>query len=93
MILLGRVYQGLMVDVRAANQKLVRRSESMLVRLTGCEGDAAREALRAAHGSVKLAVMLLNGCNPEEGAQLIEEAGGQLRSALALIRRRSIDAA
>ena len=93
MILLGRVYQGLMVDVRAANQKLVRRSESMLVRLTGCERDAAREALRAAHGSVKLAVMLLNGCNPEEGAQLIEEAGGQLRSALALIRRRSIDAA
>ena len=89
MILLGRVYQELMVDVRAANQKLVRRSESMLVRLTGCERDAAREALRAAHG----AVMLLNGCNPEEGAQLIEEAGGQLRSALALIRRRSIDAA
>jgi N-acetylmuramic acid 6-phosphate etherase len=93
MILLGRVYKGLMVDVRAGNQKLVRRSESMLVRLTGCERDAAQEALRAAHGSVKLAVMLLNGCNPEEGAQLIEEAGGQLRSALALIRRRRTDAA
>jgi hypothetical protein len=37
--------------------------------------------------------MLLNGCNPEEGAQLIEQAGGQLRSALALIRRRRTDAA
>src|SRR5262245_56712517 len=34
MILLGRVYQGLMVDVQAANQKLVQRSEDMLVRLT-----------------------------------------------------------
>ena len=35
MILLGRVYEGLMVDVQAVNKKLVRRSETMLQRLTG----------------------------------------------------------
>ena len=45
MILLGRVYEGLMVDVRAVNDKLVRRSEDMLVRLTGCSRDTARDAL------------------------------------------------
>jgi N-acetylmuramic acid 6-phosphate etherase len=93
MILLGRVYDGLMVDVQAVNQKLVRRSENMLVRLTGCTRDGASEALRRAHGSVKLAVMLLHGCNQEEGARLIDRAGGQLRSALALIGRRGTDAA
>jgi N-acetylmuramic acid 6-phosphate etherase len=93
MILLGRVYQGLMVDVRANNQKLVNRSENMLVRLTGCSQESARETLRRAHGSVKLAVMLLHGASSEEGAQFLEEARGHLRSALARIGRRGSDAA
>jgi N-acetylmuramic acid 6-phosphate etherase len=93
MIMLGRVYDGLMVDVQAVNQKLVGRSEQMLVRLTGCNREAATDALRRARGSVKLAVMLLKGCNPEQGARLIEQAGGRLRSALALIGQRSTDAA
>ncbi|MGA8155197.1 MAG: N-acetylmuramic acid 6-phosphate etherase [Rhodoplanes sp.] len=93
MILLGRVYQGLMIDVQAVNEKLVRRSEDMLVRLTGCSRTDARNALQRAHGSVKLAVMLLRGCEPEEGVRLIERAGGQLRAALASIGRRGTDAA
>jgi N-acetylmuramic acid 6-phosphate etherase len=93
MILLGRVYQGLMIDMQAVNEKLVRRSEDMLVRLTGCSRTDARNALQRAHGSVKLAVMLLRGCEPEEGVRLIERAGGQLRAALALIGRRGTDAA
>ena len=93
MILLGRVYQGLMVDVQAVNEKLVRRSEDMLVRLTACTRDAARDALKRAHGSVKLAVMLLRGCEPEEGARLIDRAGGHLRSALSAIGRCRTDAA
>jgi N-acetylmuramic acid 6-phosphate etherase len=93
MVLLGRVYDGLMVDVQAVNQKLVRRSENMLVRLTGCSREAARTALKQAHGSVKLAVMLLRGCDPARGAQLLDQAGGQLRAALALMKRRGTDAA
>jgi len=93
MIRLGRVYQGLMVDVRAVNQKLVRRSEDMLMRLTGCSREAAQDGLRRAHGSVKLAVMLLSGCSVEQGARLIDEAGGRLRAALALIGRGGVDAA
>jgi N-acetylmuramic acid 6-phosphate etherase len=93
MILMGRIYNGLMVDVQAVNQKLVRRSEDMLIRLTGCSREAARAALPRAHGSVKLAVMLLHGCDPERGAQLLDQAHGRLRSALALIGPRSTDAA
>jgi N-acetylmuramic acid 6-phosphate etherase len=86
MILLGRVYQGLMVDVQASNQKLVQRSEDMLVRLTGCSHEAARDALRHASGSVKLAVLLLNGCSVDEGIRLIEQANGRLGAALARVR-------
>ena len=93
MILLGRVYDGLMVDVQAVNQKLVQRSEDILIRLTASSRDAARAALQQAHGSVKLAVMLLHGCDPERGAKLLDQAHGRLRSALAAIGRRSTDAA
>ena len=87
MVLLGRVYQGLMVDVQASNRKLVQRSEDMLVRLTGCSHEAARDALRRASGSVKLAVLLLNGCSVDDGIRLIEQANGRLGVALARVRR------
>jgi N-acetylmuramic acid 6-phosphate etherase len=93
MIQLGRVYDGLMVDVQAVNQKLVGRSEEMLIRLTGCTRENAQDALRRARGSVKLAVMLLHGCSPEEGARLIDQAEGRLRAALALIGKRGSHAA
>ena len=89
MILLGRVYQGLMVDVQATNRKLVQRSEDMLVRLTSCSHEAAREALRRANGSVKLAVLLLNGCSVDDGRRLIEQSNGRLRAALAHVRHGS----
>lgn len=93
MILLGRVYEGLMVDVQANNKKLVRRSEDMLLRLTDRSREEVREALRRANGSVKIAIMLLHGCDVSEASALLARAGGQLRAALALIGRRGSDAA
>jgi N-acetylmuramic acid 6-phosphate etherase len=90
MILLGRVYEGLMVDVQAVNQKLVRRSETMLQRLTGRNRDDVRSALRQAGGSVKLAVLLLQGCNREEATTILDRAGGRLRVALASIGRENL---
>src|SRR5260370_1054883 len=63
MIRLGRVYEGLMIDVQASNTKLVRRSETILAQLTGHGRDRVREALRQARGSVKLALLLLEGSN------------------------------
>jgi N-acetylmuramic acid 6-phosphate etherase len=87
MILLGRVYDGLMVDLQAVNQKLVRRSESILKRLTGRSSEQACEALRRANGNVKLAVLLLHGCDLQEATRVLDHAGGQLRAALAAIGR------
>ena len=84
-ILLGRVYRGLMVDVRASNEKLVRRSEEMLVQLTGSSHRDARNALTSASGSVKLAVLLLHGCDFELAEDLLYRSKGDLRKALDLI--------
>jgi N-acetylmuramic acid 6-phosphate etherase len=93
MILLGRVYDGLMVDVQAVNQKLVRRSEEMLLRITGRSREEVCEALAKADGSVKLGAMLLHGCDLNDARELLDRAGGQLRGALRLIGGRGEDAA
>ena len=82
MIRLGRVFDGLMVDVQAGNTKLVRRSEAMLMHLTDRSREEVRDALGRARGSVKLAVLLLQGCSPEDARAALERAGGQLRTAL-----------
>ncbi len=82
MIRLGRVHEGLMVDVQAVNAKLMRRSESILRRLSGRSREEVGEALRRAKGSVKLALLLLHGCSADEAAKMLDRAGGRLRTAL-----------
>lgn len=84
MIRLGRVYDGLMVDVLPSNAKLVARQEQMLIDLTGKCRDEVREALRRSDASVKLAALLLKGCDLDEARTLLDRAGGQLRTALEL---------
>jgi N-acetylmuramic acid 6-phosphate etherase len=82
MILLGKVYRGLMVDVRVVNEKLMKRSEDILMQLTGQNRNDARDALSRANGSVKVAVLLLNGCDFESAKQLLNKTNGQLETAL-----------
>ena len=82
MTLLGKVYRGLMVDVRAVNEKLVKRSEDMLIQLTGRSRDDVRDALLRANGGVKIAVLLLNGCDLESAKELLSAAGDRLGAAL-----------
>jgi N-acetylmuramic acid 6-phosphate etherase len=85
MIRLGKVYAGLMVDVQASNAKLLERREKMVHHLTGGTSDEVRDALAQAQGSVKLAVLLLKGCDLEEAERVLDRAGGQLRAALAVV--------
>jgi N-acetylmuramic acid 6-phosphate etherase len=93
MIRLGRVYEGLMVDVQAVNQKLVRRSEEMLLKLTARSLEDVRQALQQANGNVKLAVLLLRGCDMQKAQALLDLAHGELRAALHLLDVRGSDAA
>jgi N-acetylmuramic acid 6-phosphate etherase len=88
MIRLGRVYEGLMVDVQATNRKLVRRSETILGQLTGRSREEVRQALKQAQGSVKLALLLLEGSGIDEARIALDRAGGDLRAAKALIETR-----
>jgi N-acetylmuramic acid 6-phosphate etherase len=88
MIRLGRVYEGLMVDLQAVNKKLVQRGEKILLQLSGRSRQEVREALHRANGSVKVALLLLEGCDITEAMTILDRAGGQLRTAKALIDTR-----
>jgi N-acetylmuramic acid 6-phosphate etherase len=85
MIRLGRVYRGLMVDLKAVNKKLIRRSEKILLDLSGRSREEVRQALQQADGSVKVAFLMLEGCNFEDATTILDRAGGRLRAAKALI--------
>jgi N-acetylmuramic acid 6-phosphate etherase len=79
---MGRVYRGLMVDMRARNAKLRRRAEAMVSEIVRCrEGEAARY-LEQADGHVKTAVLLGLGLERSEAEQLLQRHGGNLRSAI-----------
>jgi N-acetylmuramic acid 6-phosphate etherase len=86
MIRLGRVYRGVMVDVQATNKKLEKRKREMLVHLTGKPASDAEAALLRAEGNVKLAVLLLQGCDLDRARVLLDETCGQLRPAVERVK-------
>ena len=78
---LGRVYEGLMVNVVPANAKLVDRSQRIIQVITGCEREAAAAAWKCADQDIKLAVLLLDGLDAHEASARLKEARGDLRRA------------
>lgn len=82
MILMGKVHEGLMIDMIIVNEKLARRGERILAQLSGRSEADVRGALSEAHGNIKVAALLLQGCDLNLAKQLLESAGGHLRVAL-----------
>jgi N-acetylmuramic acid 6-phosphate etherase len=83
MVRLGRVHQGLMVDMLARNAKLRARAIRMLRHLTGRDDAAIEAALAATNGRVKPAVLVLHGLASDQAEACLEANGGRLRDALA----------
>lgn len=82
MVRLGKVYENLMVDLRATNQKLWDRGARIVATLTGLPRDAAMDLLRRADGRVKVAVVMQRRqVSAEEATRLLAASGGALRGA------------
>jgi len=82
MVRLGRVYAGLMVNMRLTNRKLKGRALEMICELTHVEKSIAEDALQRAGGDIKLAVLIALGETPERGAASLHAVGGNLRAAI-----------
>ena len=82
MLRLGRVYGGMMVNMRASNAKLQIRARAMVARIATCDETQAARALQIAGGDIKLAALIANGCGRDEAAALLTQSAGNLRLAL-----------
>jgi len=83
MIRLGRTYGNLMVDVVATNAKLRARARRTVALATGVSDAGVDEALAAAAGDVKVAIVsLLTGLHAEDARRRLKTADGVIRRAL-----------
>ncbi len=79
MVLLGKTFGNLMVDVRPLNSKLRDRARRMVAAASGVEMERARQLLEKADGSVKVAiVMALLNVEARQAQVLLEQAGGSI---------------
>jgi N-acetylmuramic acid 6-phosphate etherase len=82
MVKMGRIYRGLMVDMRARNTKLLRRAEAMVGEILGCPQENAARYLEQADGDVKTAILIGLGRGRNEATELLQRYGGNLRTAI-----------
>ncbi len=83
MVRLGKVYDNLMVDLKATNAKLQDRAERIVMTVTGVDRRAARELLERADGETKTAIVMHErGVTCAQARRLLSKARGFLREVL-----------
>ena len=83
MIKIGKVYENLMVDLRAKSQKLKERSKRIIMQVTGVNYKQTEKYLRLSGGSVKTSlVMILSNVDKKEAEKKLRKADGFVRKAV-----------
>jgi N-acetylmuramic acid 6-phosphate etherase len=83
MVLLGKTYGNLMVDLRATNTKLRARAVRIVGQLTALSASDAEGLLAKCDGEVKTAVVAYRrDVDPSAARALLERSHGRLRAAL-----------
>lgn len=83
MVLLGKTYGNLMVDVRATNVKLRERALAILAQATGLARGECEARLTAANDELKTAILAARAnVTPEEAEARLARHGDVLRAAL-----------
>jgi N-acetylmuramic acid 6-phosphate etherase len=85
MVLMGKTWGNLMVDVSVSNMKLRDRAIRIVAEIAGRDRAEAQRLLDAASGKVRLAAAMgLLGTDAAEAARSLDAVGGRL----ALLKRR-----
>ena len=83
MVCLGKVYENLMVDLRASNEKLWDRGARIVGTLTSLNREDSLHLLKEADGRVKVAIVMhRRALSAKASLQRLEKCGGLLRKAL-----------
>ena len=84
MVRLGKTFGNLMVDVQASNDKLRARARRAVAIATAAPEDEVVEAISAADGDTKVAIVsLLAGVDAQTARSRLTAAGGVIREAVA----------
>ncbi|MCG7519327.1 N-acetylmuramic acid 6-phosphate etherase [Ruegeria sp. Ofav3-42] len=80
---LGHVHAGMMVNLRADNDKLRARATGIVARIAEVDTETAKHALKAASGDVKPAILIAaRGMSAVDACATLDASGGVLNSAL-----------
>jgi len=80
---LGHVYENLMIDVKASNQKVSDRIVRILAEASGKSLSASEHALRQAGHNMRVALVILKrGVSAQEAKAGLARVKGDLRKAL-----------
>ncbi|MGX7025627.1 N-acetylmuramic acid 6-phosphate etherase [Vagococcus hydrophili] len=83
MIGIGKVYNNLMVDVKATNEKLVERSKRIIMEATGCDYPTAEHTFETSNENVKLAIiMILTDVTKEEASEKLTKGKGFIKNSI-----------
>lgn len=83
MVLCGKTYGNLMVDVRPTNQKLIARAIRLICMVAQTDEKTALKLLTASHKNVKIAIVMhKHACSRTQAQQLLKKANGFLAGAL-----------
>jgi len=84
MVLSGKTYGNLMVDLKPSSSKLVDRAKRIIMNLCDVGEEEAASLFSEARGNLKVAaVMKLGGLSPKRSLELLKENDGLLKKALA----------
>ena len=88
MIKRGKVFENLMVDLKATNKKLEDRSRRIIATITGCSYDEATELLQRAGNFVKVAIVMHGShASAEESKAYLDRYAGNVRRAVEELTR------
>ena len=83
MVRIGKTYGNFMVDMRPTNDKLVDRARRIVAAATESDEQTAADALTAAGGRTKVAVvMLLAGVDAVHAEELLDKGNGSVSTAI-----------
>ncbi len=82
MVRLGRVHGGIMVDMKPSNIKLRKRAVAIVMSIASCSDAQATEALEAAGGDIKTAVLIAKGLDRQAAQARLAATKGRLRAAM-----------